>query len=119
VSHILVAIERPEEYEDVCDELVFQDAIKCAIEQGWHCKLVAEEKKVMKRITEQDVIDGWARWGDGTSLNPGFAAWLAEELNRDAFVIEAITPPAMNYIQNDESLGIAGFTTIVELRYKQ
>lgn len=36
----------------------------------------------MTDITEQDILDGWKRWGDGTELRPGFAKWLAEELNK-------------------------------------
>ena len=36
----------------------------------------------MRDITEQDVIEGWSEWGDGTELVPGFARALAEELNK-------------------------------------
>jgi hypothetical protein len=34
------------------------------------------------KVTEQDILDGWAQWGTGEPLVPGFAAALAEELNK-------------------------------------
>lgn len=36
-------------------------------------------------ITEQDVLDSWAKWGDGKPLVPGFAKWLAAELSKPIF----------------------------------
>lgn len=33
-------------------------------------------------FTEASIIDGWERWGDGKPLKPGFAKWLADELNK-------------------------------------
>lgn len=33
-------------------------------------------------VTEQHIVEGWEKWGDGAPFKPGFAAWLADELNK-------------------------------------
>jgi hypothetical protein len=35
------------------------------------------------KVTENDVVTIWARYGTGEQLRHGFAAWLAEDMNKD------------------------------------
>jgi hypothetical protein len=49
---IFVRIDHPEGYEDVCDELVFEGAIREAMQQGWTCSLMDPERGSINPGTE-------------------------------------------------------------------
>lgn len=48
-------------------------------------------------ITEQQIIDSWSKWGDGSELKPGFAKWLAEELSRPVEYPHSPMPPIHDF----------------------
>lgn len=45
-------------------------------------------------VTEQQIVDTWERWGNGTPLKPGFAKWLAAELSKP-IEFPSVPPPPL------------------------
>jgi len=55
---------------------------KDATGKKYACPCVGFHEDHWPLITEQQVIDGWKRYGDGTELKADFVKWLTEDLNR-------------------------------------
>lgn len=47
---------------------------------------------MIHQVTEEEIVAGWEKWGDGTTLKPGFAKWLADGINKP---IEIAPPPPL------------------------